>query len=68
MGNKPLSIDESCHILRNTLSVHLPNSVLHSHQIAARRLCGVAGGVLGEVCLMYSKQESTLLSQTLDCY
>jgi len=32
------------HISRNSLSVHLIDCLLHSHQIAARRLRRMAGG------------------------
>jgi hypothetical protein len=58
-GNSP-----SC----NRLCVHPSDSVLHSHQVAARCLSGVAGSVLGEVCLMDTKQESNLPFQTLDYF
>src|ERR1039457_3037782 len=55
------------HISRNSVSVHLCNSVLHSHQIAARRLRGMAGRVFGEVRLICSKQVPTLFFSTFGC-
>jgi hypothetical protein len=64
---QPLSLDKISHISRNSLSVYLPDSVLHSHQIAARRLRGVAQWVLGEFRLMHPTQEFVLLPETFDC-
>jgi hypothetical protein len=49
-------------IPRNGLSIHLPNGMLHSKNIAARGFCGVARRVLGNLCLANLEQEFTLFS------
>ena len=66
----PIQYDQSeiGDISRNSRSIYLLDGVLHSHQIAARRSCGLAGRVLGEFCFMPHQQEATLLSQTFDCF
>ena len=59
-------MSEISHVSCNSLSVHLFDSVLHSHQIAARRLRGVAQWVLGEFRLMHPTQEFVLLPETFE--
>jgi len=53
--------NEIGHLSRNCVPVQLSNSVLRRHQIAARRFCSAARGVLGQFCVMYHQQEFTLL-------
>ncbi len=50
------------HIPRNGLSIHLPNGMLQGNHVAARGFCGVAGRVLGNLCLVGLEQEFTLFS------
>jgi hypothetical protein len=45
----------------DSVSVHLAKGVLQSNQIAARRLRGLAGGVLGKLCMIHSREKFTLL-------
>lgn len=46
------------------LSVNLPDGVLHSNHIAARRFHGAAGGVLGRFCPINSQHELALFHST----
>ena len=52
---------------RNSLSVYLPNGMLQSNHIAARKFRGTAGSVPCNFCLVDSEQEFTLSSYTFDC-
>ena len=48
------------HVPLNSLSIHLPNGMLHGNDIAVRGFRGMAGRVLIEFCLVDPEQEFAL--------